>query len=133
MADRLVHSIPTESLGQAFEILASAARTADSTTRFANPFGAHAFVLVIDVTADPASASVVFTIKGYDPASDKSWTILTSAAINGVGTTVLRVSPDLTAAANTIAKDIVPPIIEILADHADADSFTYSLGGHYAL
>ena len=107
-------------------LLESAARTATVSTVMTTDCKAGIFV--IDVTAATATPSVVFTIAGVDPASDKTFTILTSAAITGTGTTVLRVGPELTAAANTIAKDYLPQAIKITATHADADSITYSLG-----
>lgn len=85
-------------------------------------------VVVIDCTAIDASPSVVFTIEGKDPTSGKYYSILASAAIVGTGTTVLRVHPELTAAANTVAKDMVPAVWRITATHADSDSITYSVG-----
>lgn len=106
----------------------SAARTADGnsgiqTNRIHR--GAH---IVIDVTADPGTASVVFTVQGFDPTSEKFYTILASAAVTAVGTTVLRIYPGLTAAANTAANDVLPRKWRVLADHADAESITYTVG-----
>ena len=107
-------------------LLASAARTATVSTVMTTDCSAGIFV--INVTAAIATPSVTFTIAGVDPASNATYTILTSAAITGTGTTVLRVGPDLTAAANTIAKDYLPQSLKITATHADTDSITYSLG-----
>lgn len=108
------------------EVFASAARTATSTQTMA--CGSLGGLFFINVTAAAATPSVVFTIKGHDPISDTAYDILASAAITGVGMTVLRIHPDLTAAANTIAKDILPAAISVLATHADTDSITYSVG-----
>ncbi len=69
----------------------------------------------------------MFTISGQDPVSGASYTILTSAAITSTGLTVLRVHPQLSAAANTIAKDMLPAAVSVTATHADADSITYSV------
>lgn len=107
-------------------LFASAARTATSSVTFTTP--CQAGVFVINVTASAATPSVVFTIAGVDPASDVAYTILASAAITGAGNTVLRIHPSLTAAANTIAKDMLPEAIKVTATHADADSITYSVG-----
>ncbi|MCK5604709.1 hypothetical protein KAR91_22660 [Candidatus Pacearchaeota archaeon] len=104
---------------------ASTARTADSTSH--QVLASKAGVFVIDVTADPASASVVFTIRGVDPISNQTWDILASAAINATGTTILRVDPGLTASANLIAKDVLPQAVDIFANHVDTDSITYSV------
>ncbi len=117
-----------------FEILASAPRTGSPTVpTFTVPrlgeFSAGGLIVVIDCTVDPANASVVFDIIGVDEVSGKTFILLTSAAIVATGTTILRVSPHLTAAANVIAKDIVPPSLSVIATHADTDSITYSVGG----
>jgi voltage-gated potassium channel Kch len=107
-------------------VYASAARTATSSVTMTT--GCMSGLFIINVTAASATPSVVFTIAGVDPASDTVYTILASAAITGTGQTVLRINPDLTAAANTIAKDMLPQALKITAAHADADSITYSVG-----
>lgn len=107
-------------------IFPSAARTAtDSQTVGCGSTGGLFFINVTAVTATP---SVVFTIKGHDPVSSETYTILESAAITTTGLTVLRVHPSLTASANTIAKDILPASITVTATHGDTDSITYSVG-----
>lgn len=108
------------------EVFASAARTATVTQTMV--CGSLGGLFFINVTAASATPSVVFTIKGHDPISGAAYTILASAAITGAGMTVLRVHPSLTAAANTIAKDVLPAAISIEAAHADTDSITYSVG-----
>ncbi len=109
-------------------ILASAARTA--TTNGDDQFngGARGVHVVIDATAATATPSVVFTIQGKDPVSGQYYTLLASAAITGVSTTVLRVFPGATVAANTVANDCLPGVWRVIATHADADSITYSVG-----
>ena len=72
------------------------------------------------------AAVVVFTIAGMSPGGT-AYTILASAAITTTGLTVLRVHPELTAATNTIAKDVLPAALKITATHGDADSITYSM------
>lgn len=112
-------------MGKKTEIIfESAARTATSSATMLTDSTEGLFF--INVTAITASPSVVFTIAGVSPAGTE-YTILTSAAITGTGLTVLRVSPQLTAAANTIAKDMLPQAIKVTATHADADSITFSM------
>ena len=107
-------------------VIESAARTAThSVTMSTECLGG---VFIINVTSVTATPSVVFTIAGLCPSSSVAYTILESAAITTTGTTVLRIHPSLTAAANTIAKDVLPQAIKITATHADADSITYSVG-----
>lgn len=119
--------------GDSVPVLASAARTATPTVdQFELSGSASGLILVIDVTAIVSTPSVVFTIKGYDPVSTKTWDVLASVAIATVSTTVLRVSPHLTAAANTVAKDVVPSVFTLTAAHGNANSITYSVAAQVA-
>lgn len=109
-------------------VFASAARTATAASSvFVNQSGHRGLHLVIDATAASDTPSVVFTIQGYSALGDDYYTILASAAITGTGTTVLRVFPGATAAANTVANDVLPELWRVNAVHADADSITYSV------
>ena len=111
-----------------FGFLPSTARTADVTSDDFLVKG-RGLIVVIDVTLDPASASVVFTVRGVDHVSGSTFNLLTSAAIAATGTTVLRITPDLTAAANLIAETLLPTTLRVFADHTDTDSITYSVSG----
>jgi hypothetical protein len=71
-------------------------------------------VLVIDITAF-AGTSVTFTLQGKDPASGKYYTIIASAALAAVATTVLRVYPGLTAAANLVVSDVLPRTFRLIS------------------
>lgn len=106
----------------------SAARTATPTPFDGTNYNGKGLHLVIDCTAVTSSPSVVFTIQGKDALSGKFYTILASAAIVGTGTTVLRVYPGLTVAANLVASDILPRSWRLIATHGNADSITYSVG-----
>ncbi len=88
--------------------LASAARVATNNSEDLTNSGHKGCHVIIDVTADPATASVVPTIQGLDSVSGKYYTLLEGSAITAVGTTVLRVYPGLTIAANETANDILP-------------------------
>ncbi len=108
---------------------ASAARTA-SSTKEVYVEKAHGLFIVIDVTLDPELASIVFNIDGFDQTSGKAWTLLDSVALAAVGTTILRIGPELSASANTIAKEAIPPMIRVNPVHNDSDSMTYSVTVH---
>lgn len=108
-------------------ILSSAARTETTNSTDQVAVGGSA-VIVVDVTAATDTPSVVFTVQGKDTTSGKYYTILTSAAVTATGTTVLKVGPGLTAAANTVVNDMLPNVWRVIATHADADSITYSVG-----
>jgi hypothetical protein len=67
-------------------------------------------LVFINVTAiTGTSPTLTVTLKGaIDSSATAVYTILASATINATGLTVLRVYPGLTAAANTVANDVVP-------------------------
>jgi hypothetical protein len=92
--------------------------------------GAHGLVVIIDVSAAAVTPSVVFNVDGYDSLSQKTWTLLDSAAITGTGTTILKVGPGLTNDANAVADDLIPPAVRIAPVHADADPITYTVAVH---
>jgi hypothetical protein len=119
--------------GPSHEVYASAARTATpDTIELELPRGSQYAHVVIDATAVTATPSVVFTVSGVDRVSGKVYTLLASAAVTATGTTVLRIGPGLTAAANLVANDVLPPVIRFTATHGDADSITYSVGAHFS-
>jgi hypothetical protein len=65
--------------------------------------------LTIDITAITGTTpTLTVTIQGKDPVSGKYYTLLASAALAAVATTVLRVYPGLAAAANLVANDALP-------------------------
>lgn len=109
-------------------VLASAARVATvNSSDFGNP-GAKGLHLAIDVTAVTLTPSITVTIQGKDPVSGKYYTILASAAIVAIGTTVLKVYPGITVAANLSVSDFLPRHWRVAVTHADTDSITYSIG-----
>lgn len=71
--------------------------------------------ITIDITAITGTApTATFTVQGKDALSGKYYTILASAALNAVATTVLRVGPGLTAAANLVASDVMPRCFRVI-------------------
>ena len=126
-------AVPSETQAASFPVAEAESRTATTTFGpFANPNGAGALFVVIKSSAITSTPSVTFKIQGYDKATGATWDILTSAAVVDATTTiVMRVSPQLTAAANTIAKDHVPFTWQLVATHADADAITYQVQAHY--
>lgn len=108
--------------------LASATRTATVSSSDITNLGGRGVHVILDVTVDPSTASVVLTIEGKDPASGKYYTLLTSAAVNSVSTNIYKVYPGLTAASNLTVSDILPKTFRVTVTHADAESLTYSVG-----
>lgn len=108
--------------------LANAARTATiNSPDQTNSYGKGA-TIVLDVTATSASPSVTLKIQGKDTASGKYYDILTSSAVTVISTTVFKIHPGLTAAANSIANDILPLTWRVVVEHSNTDSIQYSVG-----
>ena len=78
-------------------------------------FGRGLLVFVNVTALAGTTPSLTVTIKGVDPVSGATYTILTSAAITATGFTVLKVYPTLPAAANLTAQDVLPPNFQITA------------------
>lgn len=106
----------------------SAPRTATNNGGDLNNANCSGCFVFIDVTAIAATPSVVFKVQGKDPASGKYFDVIVSAAVVAVSTVVLRIHPALTAVANLTVNDMLPKTFRIRAEHADADSITYSVG-----
>lgn len=111
-------------------VYASAARTATpAAATFATGY-ARGVALVVDVTAIGAAPSITVKLEHQDVASGKWVTLLTSAAIAAVSTTVLKVYPDLTAVANLTVNDVVWETCRVTVTHGNSDSITYSVSAH---
>lgn len=115
-------------------LAASAARTATLTIADQVNYNARGVVICVDTTLVPGSApSNVVTINGKDPVSGKYQTILTSAAITGVGTVFLTIYPGVTVAANTAVSYPLPRTYQVVVTAGNANSATYSVGASYIL
>jgi len=108
--------------------LSSAARTATTDSPDLSNPNWRGGQFILDVTAKGAAPSITVTIQGKDLASGQYYTLLTGAAVTTVSTTVYRVYPGLTAAANSVANDVVPSIFRVHVVHGNSDSITYSVG-----
>lgn len=109
---------------------ASAARAATPTAMADqyNPGNKHKGIrVVIDITGVTATPAVTVTIQGKDELSGQYYTILASAALATVSTTVLTVYPGATVASNLVANNTLPLIWRVITTHGDSDSATYSV------
>lgn len=107
----------------------SAARTATETFNIDdNNLSNGAFVVDITAAGTPVTDTLTVTIDGYDPTSGKWYNLLTSTALDAVGTTVLRVGDYTPAAANLSAQDFLPKKLRVVATKNTATSMTYSIG-----
>ncbi len=90
------------------------AAAASSNSGDLDNLAGSAVAFVIDITAITGTTpTATFTVEGKDPISGKYYTILASAALAATGTTVLRVFPGATAAANLSANDFVPKVFRV--------------------
>jgi len=114
-------------------VLASAARTASTSSADQTNYNARGVMVNVRVTAITDTPSVTAKIEGKDTASTSYFTILESAAIAATGLTTLTVYPGITAAANVSASHIVPRLWRITVTNADSDPITYSLSANYVV
>lgn len=100
----------------------TAAAQVDTSKKIVNggDDSAEALYVVVDITAGTPGLSVI--INGWDETSQKSFALLTSAALNS-GTTVLKVGPQLTAGTN-VAKEYVPHAWYVTASGNAAGTFS---------
>lgn len=84
---------------------AGTTQSADQTN-----YNARGLHVTVDITATGGTPTLTVTIEGKDPTSGKYYTILASSALASTGTTILRVYPGLTAAANVTANDALPRV-----------------------
>jgi hypothetical protein len=97
---------------------------------FTNP-GCTGCDLIIDITDEDTgggAGNVVFTLQGVDEASGKKYTILASAALVAIATTILRVGRGLTASANVVANSHLPKKMNLLITPGNANPMIYSVG-----
>jgi hypothetical protein len=113
-------------------LLASAAQTTTQTLADQSNPAARGVRVVLDMTT-VGTGSVTLEIDAKDVASGKYMVLLTGAAVTTNSTNVYIVHPDLTAAANSIAKDILPRTWRVKVTANNANSATYSVGASYLI
>jgi hypothetical protein len=108
--------------------LASAVRSATTNSADQVNFNGRGLIAVFDVTAVPGVQTVTLELQGRDVTSGLYYTILASAAIAAVSTTVLRIYPGTAAVANLAADHPLPRAWRARVVHSGAGNFTYSVG-----
>jgi len=106
-------------------LFASAARTTTVNTEVTNT-QYRGVIVVFDWTVEAATSTLTLHIEGKSTLGSNWYTMLSSAALTAVGTTVYRVYPGAIASANLIADDWLPPTWRFRVAVGDADSSTYS-------
>jgi hypothetical protein len=114
-------------------LLASAARTATTSSSNQTNYNGRGVLLILNVTAASGSGGLTLRVQGVDPVSGLSVALNTPpAAITATGTFGYLVypgiaGPNLSQASSTV----LPRTWFVSMTHGDATSYTYSLG--YAL
>lgn len=90
--------------------LVTLVNAAGSTTNSADQvnYNGRGLQVAINLTAIGATTTLTITVQGKDTASGQYYTLLASAAISAAGFTTLTVYPGLTAAANSVANQVLP-------------------------
>lgn len=109
-------------------VLTSSARTATTSSSDQINYNARGVYLVFDVAAVSGSPSLTLAVQVKDPASNKYIDILASAAVTSVSTTIFKLYPGITAAANIAASEALMRTWRVQVRHGTADSVTYSVG-----
>ena len=108
-------------------ILASAARTATIVSPVLSAEEAICTDIVIDVTVDPSTASLVPTVEGKDPVSGNFYAIATGAAVAAVGTTAIRIGKDIATTTTDKVNAMLPAEYRLTMTAASNQSITYSV------
>jgi hypothetical protein len=86
--------------------------------------GCRAFVQITD---DPAAASITVTLSTRERITGIEKALLTSAALASVSDTVLEVWPGATAVADEVASAPLGGQLVVAVAHADSDAITYQI------
>ena len=118
-------SLPTIAVEET--VLASAARTVETTSSTFTNTLYQGVIIVFDWTTEGGTSTLTPRIEGLSSLGTNWYTILQGAGLTATGTTVLRVYPTMTASANLIAVDFLPPSWRVVIAVGTADSNTYSV------
>ena len=117
-------------------LLASAARTATTSSADQTNYNAKGIIVVFDVTSVPGTDTVQLKVQAKDPASGKYIDMVTGTAESAAGTYVYAVYPGI-GDKNTILDNYeelpLSRTWRVQVVHSAATSFTYSVGVMYVL
>ena len=108
-------------------LLASAARTAATTTSPDIVNSNYAGIHLIMNTSAYTSGNFTPTIQGKDPISGTYYSILVGAAVSATGIQIIKVYPGIATAANGAASDFMPRIWRVSVAGASSPVATFSI------
>lgn len=109
-------------------LLASAARTATTSSADQTNYNGQAVAVTVNVTVVPGVETLTVTIEAKDPVSGAYTTILSSDALVATGTVRMRVGTNITAVSNLAAADVLGRTWRVTVTPSASGSFTYSVG-----
>lgn len=111
-------------------IVSGAYNAADPAAAEFTPLSATGLTVVVDITAlTGAGCTLTVNIEGFDKASGKWVTLLTSAGLVATGTTVLRVDPRIPVSANVTAQSALFEKMRVRpVKSGTTTTLTYSIG-----
>lgn len=111
-------------------ILASAARTATTTSTAIYKSQEKIAHFIINVTVAPGAQTLTPEIDAQD--TNGLWyPLLTGTAISTTGVTVLKVGPGIGAVSGGTAPDYLPDVYRVKLTHSSTGSWTYSVTENY--
>jgi len=106
------------------------------TTTFTSPDlvnqNARGVVVVLDMTS-AGTGSVTLSIQGKDRASGAYFTLLAGLPVTTVSTNRYRIHPNLTAAANSVAADVLPEIWRLVVTANNSNPVSWTCGATMVL
>lgn len=114
------------SVNESFPLIASAARTATTTSDEQHNLRQRGVIVTVNVTS-AGTGNITATIERWDPVA--GWvTVLASAALTTDGATTLTVYPGFTPVSNSVASAVLPRKWRVKVTHNNANSITYAVG-----
>lgn len=119
-------------------VLASAARTAQTSSADQTNHNARGVICVVETTAASGTGGLTLIIQGKDPVSGSYYSLFAAAAaITAIGTNAYAIYPGIATAAVLGYKGganlILPRTWRIVVNVGDASSYTYSVSYSYVL
>lgn len=89
----------------------------------------HRSLIVVLQTTSIGTGNITLSIQGIEPVSTYTWTILAGAAVSSNTTNLYKISPNLTAVANSVAQDLLPRSWQVTVTANNANPTTYAVYG----
>lgn len=87
----------------------------------------HRSVIVVFQTTAIGTGNLTLSIQGIEPVSNYTWTILSGTAVSTNTTTLYKITPNLSAVANSIAQDLLPRSWQVTVTANNANAATYAV------